>query len=103
MFLPFELLEHGKALNPSGTGIGLSSCHKMLTAIGCSIKLEESVVGTGSIFSFTILFEKVDDNCSIRKRVIQQNKKSKFPKDHRHPNFGSRSQLISTMKLEAIA
>ena len=35
LFVPFELLEHGKDLNPSGTGIGLSSCHKMLTAVGC--------------------------------------------------------------------
>ena len=59
LFLPFELLEDGKALNPSGTGIGLSSCRKMLTAIGCSIELEESFVGTGSLFSFTILFKKV--------------------------------------------
>ncbi len=52
LFVPFVLLEHGKSLNPSGTGIGLSSCHKMLTAIGCSIELEESSVGTGSTFSF---------------------------------------------------
>ena len=59
LFVPFELLDHGKDLNPSGTGIGLSSCHKMLTAIGCSIELEESFVGSGSLFSFTILFKKV--------------------------------------------
>ena len=37
LFVPFELLDDGIALNPSGTGIGLSSCQKMLTAIGCSI------------------------------------------------------------------
>jgi signal transduction histidine kinase len=59
LFVPFELLDDGKALNPSGTGIGLSSCHKMLTAIGCSIELEESIVGKGSTFSFTILSKKV--------------------------------------------
>ena len=60
LFLPFELLEHGKHLNPSGTGIGLSSCHKLLKAVGCSIELEESFVGIGSIFSFTILFKRVE-------------------------------------------
>ena len=64
LFVPFELLEHGRTLNPAGTGIGLSSCHKMLTAIGCSIELEESYVGVGSIFSFTILFKKVLSNRS---------------------------------------
>ena len=37
LFVPFELLEHGRDLNPSGTGIGLSICHRMLTSIGCSI------------------------------------------------------------------
>jgi signal transduction histidine kinase len=64
LFVPFVLLEHGKRLNPSGTGIGLSSCHKMLNAIDCSIKLEESSVGTGSTFSFTILYKKAVKNRS---------------------------------------
>ena len=64
LFVPFEMLENGKSLNPSGTGIGLSSCHKMLTAIGCSIKLEESAVDNGSTFSFTILAKKIEINRS---------------------------------------
>ena len=59
LFVPFEMLENGKNLNPSGTGIGLSICHRMLTAIGCEIKLEESSFDqpgrlSGSTFSFTI-------------------------------------------------
>ena len=64
LFVPFEMLENGKSLNPSGTGIGLSSCHKMLTALGCSIKLEESSVDKGSTFSFTILVKKIEINRS---------------------------------------
>ena len=95
LFVPFELLEHGKALNPSGTGIGLSSCHKMLTAIGCSIYRDDaSVVGMGSIFSFTILFKKVVNHRSqgklIKLGVSNKNKKPRIKRLRRHPNFGSR-------------
>ena len=67
LFNPFVLLEHGKNLNPSGTGIGLSSCHKMLNAIGCSIELAESSVGNGSTFSFTVPFKKVVNNRSAKR------------------------------------
>jgi signal transduction histidine kinase len=42
LFLPFENIRNGQDLNPFGTGIGLSICHNMLSAIRCTIELESS-------------------------------------------------------------
>jgi signal transduction histidine kinase len=57
LFKPFEMHSYGEHLNPSGTGIGLSICHKMLTTVGGSIELEHTSIvdpHKGSTFVFTV-------------------------------------------------
>lgn len=63
------IFEEFSQLNPSssgenqkGTGLGLAISKKLVEAMGGSIELEQNKNETGSIFSFTIPFEKALDS-----------------------------------------
>ena len=51
LFEPFALIAHGRQMNPSGIGLGLSCCKEILKKIGGDVWLDHSSP-EGSTFKF---------------------------------------------------
>src|SRR5262249_49732865 len=65
LFEPFVQADNSMTRKFGGTGLGLAIARKFARALGDDVKLEESKLGEGSIFSIVIDAGLVDENKMI--------------------------------------
>ncbi len=78
IFESFTQADSGTSRNFGGTGLGLSICKQYLEKFGSTLSLESEFT-KGTSFSFTIVFEKAEDEIMFTDAVALVNE-SKIPK-----------------------
>ena len=78
-------------MNPSGSGLGLSICRRMLNEIECDLRLEKSEINMGSTFVFTMKARsystrKLTDKVDVMKKK-KEKQDSKGAKNLQHVEF----------------